>query len=185
MITSWRVSERITIAPDALVLLIGPAGSGKSTFAERWFPAEAVISSDGLRKSIAPSGKKRRLDVFAPLLAATERRLALAALTVVDATNTDWMRRSQLVALARRYQRPSAALVFALALDELLARNLARLSGRVPPATIKQQREAVARDIERLDLEGFEQVQVFGSPGELDRISLEIKRGPLDRASSS
>ena len=41
------------IADDALVLLIGPAGAGKSTWAAANVPPEAVISSDELRALVA------------------------------------------------------------------------------------------------------------------------------------
>ena len=51
----------IRIPPGALVLLIGPAGSGKSTFASRHFDASAVISSDRLRGLLAGDEAEQRV----------------------------------------------------------------------------------------------------------------------------
>jgi hypothetical protein len=43
----------------------------------------------------------------------------------------------------------------------------------------------VARDIDRLDLEGFAAVHVLHSVAEVDAVSLEIEKGPVTRALTS
>lgn len=151
------MAATIAIPENALVVLIGAAGSGKSTFAGRWFPPDAIVSSDALRASTPRSGKKRRLDVFEPLLAAVEERLAQGLLAVVDATNTDWMRRSQLLALARRYGTRPVAMVFDVPLEDCLAWNRTRAKP-VPPSVVRGQAAQIERDLDRLDLEGFESI---------------------------
>ena len=142
------------IPPDALVILIGPAGSGKSTFARRTFPHDAIISSDELRASLQPRGKKRRVDAFEAMLPIIERRLRDGQLTVLDATNTEWMRRNTMTQLARQHARPSVAMVFDVPLDECLTRNQGRPDG-VPASVIRRQWAQLRQDLDRFDLEGY------------------------------
>jgi protein phosphatase len=173
----------ILIPADALVLLIGAAGSGKSTFAARHFPSESIVSSDAIRTSKRTSGwSKGRNDVFAELQPLVDQRLAAGALAVVDATNTEWMRRSELIRSARRHGRAAVAIVFALPIDECLAQNRRRTDA-VPGHTIRRQAAAIARDLDRLDLEGFSLVEVFRSSAEADAARVGIKKGPVARAS--
>lgn len=170
------------VPAEALVLLIGAAGSGKSTFAARWFPDEAIVSSDRLRLRQPPGGKSRRNDVFETLRATVETRLSSPTLTVVDATNTDWLRRSDLIKLAHDRGRPVIGLVFALPLEECLAQNRSR-SDPVPAGVIRRQAAAVTRDLDRFDLEGFSAVHLLRSRADIDQLAVEVERGPEARAS--
>jgi predicted kinase len=162
-----------------LVVLIGAAASGKSTFAARHFAPDCVVSSDRLRAEMtdAPSDAV----VFAELHRRVRARLEGGRLAVVDATNTDWMWRAQLVADARGYGRPAMAIVFNLAVDVCLARNAARAMA-VPSSAIRRQVAEVTRDVERLDLEGFAAVHVLRSVADVDAVTLEIEKGPVTRA---
>lgn len=153
--TTTSRGERIVVPPSALVVLIGAAGSGKSTFARHQFPAEAIVSSDHLRVALAATEPgRRRNDVFEQLLPLVDQRLESGLLTVVDATNADWMRRSELIRLARRHGRPAVAIVFAVPVDVCLSRNASR-SAAVPASVVRRQVVQIHRDTERLDLEGF------------------------------
>ena len=164
------------------MVLIGASGSGKSTFAARVFPPAAVISSDALRASRHATGwSKTRHDVFDDLLGSVEARLAAGDLTVVDATNTDWMRRSELIRIARLHHRPVVAIVFALAAEQCLAARSPEKP--VPAPTIRRQAGVVVADLDRLDLEGFAPVLVFRSREQASTARVEIKRGPDTRAS--
>jgi protein phosphatase len=169
---------RIDIPAGALVVLIGAAASGKSTFAARHFVADSVVSSDRLRAEMtdAPSDEV----VFAELHRLVEARLDDGLLAVVDATNTDWMWRGQLLADARRYDRLVIAIVFDLPLDICLARNTAR-SRTVPSSVIRRQVADVTRDVERLDLEGFAAVHVLRSVADVGAVALKIEEGPVTR----
>ncbi|MFY9613996.1 MAG: AAA family ATPase [Candidatus Dormiibacterota bacterium] len=172
----------IDLPAGALVVLIGAAASGKSTFAARHFLADGVVSSDRLRgEASRPTSDDI---VFAELHRQVQTRLAAGLVAVVDATNTDWMWRAELIAHARRYGRPAIAIVFNLPLGVCLARNAAR-SRTVPASVIGRQAADVARDIDRLDLEGFDAVQVLHSATDVDTVSLEIEKGPATRALSS
>jgi protein phosphatase len=174
----------IELPPAALVVLIGAAGSGKSAFAARHLPPHSVISSDALRAELGRGERDQAVNdaVFDRLRSAIDERLRAAQLVVVDATNTDWMRRSELIRLARQHGRPAVAVVFDLPLDVCLARNRARARG-VRPGVIRRQVEEVERDRDRLDLEGFTAVCVLRSTDQVDRLRVGIDGGPVSRAS--
>lgn len=180
------MDERIVIPPSALVVLIGAAGSGKSTFAQQNFPHEAIVASDVLRRAFRARDARRRNDVFDQLHALVQRRLQAGELTVVDATNTDWMRRSELIRTARQYGRPSVAIVFDLPLEVCLSQNAARPEA-VPPHMVRRQVAAVHNDVDRLDLEGFSPVYVLRtSPFPLvGEGGSGNEKGPVTRASRS
>ena len=176
----------IEIPSNALVLLIGAAGSGKSSFAGRHFAPGDVISSDQLRALVGESESDQRAnaDVFARLESFVHDRLVAGALTVVDATNTDWMRRAALIALARRHHRPVIGIVFDLPLDVCLA-QIATRRRRVRAAIVRQQVADIHRDRARLDLEGFAAIYVLTSTNQVEHVSVEMKKGPVSRALSS
>ena len=177
---------RIEIPASALVLLIGAAGSGKSTFAAGHFASGDVVSSDQLRARIGGSESDQRAneDVFERLQALVQDRLAAGVLTIIDATNTDWMRRTALIGMARHHRRPVIAIVFDLPLEICLSRIAAR-PRTVRAAVVRRQVSEVRRDRDRLDLEGFTAVHLLGSARQVERANVEIKKGPVARALSS
>jgi len=170
--------------PDlALVLLVGASGSGKSTFAARHFDAETVISSDQLRGALAgDEGDQHATDAaFARLHQWLDARLAAGALSVVDATNVEWMRRTELVRRARQQGRSAIGITSDLPLDLCLARNAAR-SRSVRAAVIRRQHDELRRGLDRLDLEGFTAVYVLRNEAEVEGAVVQIEKGPVARA---
>src|SRR6476646_5125575 len=96
---------QITIPELALVVLIGASGSGKSTFARKYFKPTEVLSSDFCRGLVSDdendqSATDAAFDVLHYIAA---KRLAAGRLTVVDATNVSPESRKPIVALARQY----------------------------------------------------------------------------------
>jgi len=173
----------IRIPAGALVLLIGPSGSGKSTFATRHFDASAVISSDRLRGLLAGDEADQRATdaAFQRLDRWVDARLDTGNLAVVDATNVDWMRRAELIGRARQHGRSAVAIAFDLPLDLCLARSAARRR-RVRPAVIRRQHDELRGGLDRLDLEGFSAVHVLRSDAEIERVTVQIEKGPAARA---
>lgn len=82
-----------------VTLLIGPAGAGKSTFAEENFEPQTVISADTVRKLLTGSSKdqSRNAATFVAIHHLLSTRIAMGLPTVIDATN---VRRKDRVALA-------------------------------------------------------------------------------------
>ena len=166
------VSGAIVLPPDALVLLIGVAASGKSTFARAHFAPTEILSSDALRALIAddPAAQGATDDAFDLLHRILAMRLRRGRLSVVDATNVeDWARR-ELLAIARQHRRPVVAIVLDVPLAVALERNAARPSPRPPPSAVRRQHRWLADSLPSLDREGFAAVHRLRSADEVNRV---------------
>ena len=125
------LTQPVIPVPDpALVVLVGPAGAGKSTWAaDRYLPRE-IVSSDQLR-AVVGSGEHdldASVDAFALLdqIVATRSRRRLT--TVVDTLGLDAERRLGYLALARQSGLPAVAVLFET--DPAVCRARNRAAGR-------------------------------------------------------
>jgi len=157
-----------------LVVLVGAAGAGKSTFAARHFAPTEVLSSDAFRERIAGDAADQRATraAFAALHRALQSRLARQLLTVVDATSVAARDRRPLVAAAREAGVPCVAVVLDLPAEVVLARNAGRLERAVPDAVVRRHLVRLETDLRPrgLDAEGFEQVIVLRDPAAVDAV---------------
>ena len=89
----------------SIVLLIGPSGSGKSSFARKHFKPTEIVSSDVCRGLVSDDENDQSVTprAFELLNFTLRQRLALGRLTVVDATNLNPEDRARLVAIAREF----------------------------------------------------------------------------------
>jgi protein phosphatase len=165
----------ISLPSGALVLLVGPAGSGKSTFAARCFKATEVLSSDACRAMVSDDEGDQTANAaaFAILRFIAVRRLRRGRLTVIDATNVARRHRAEYLRLAGRFQRRAIAFYFDLPLEVCLERNRRRPRLVEEDAVAEQWRD-LTRPPERLLEEGFSAVHVFDL--EHDSASVEIAR---------
>ena len=78
-----------TWGPGRLVMLVGPSGGGKTTYALQKWPAHEIVASDQLRSYIAGDfrDQSKNDQVFYALHRLVEARVKSGLLTVVDATN--------------------------------------------------------------------------------------------------
>ncbi len=165
--------------PDfCLVLLVGPAGSGKSTFAARHFLPTEVLSSDRFRAMICDDETEQDVtaDAFHLLHLLAGRRLAWRRLTVVDATNLKSRDRRDLVRLASRQQAASVAVVLDLPPELVRARNLARLR-QVPEHVLTRHLADFHSELSALEHEGFQAIHRIRDAAALE--ALRIERVPL------
>lgn len=149
----------IRIPDPSLVVLIGPAGAGKSTFARRWFAPGEILSSDALRAELGHGEADQRVSrvAFSVLHERLVARLAAGRLTVVDATNLLPEARRSVLARRPDASFPTVALVFDLPPDTIRDRNASRRERTVPRAVVERQLAAMLRvSDERLRAEGFE-----------------------------
>ena len=99
-----RANQLLDIPDFSLVVLIGATGSGKSTFASRWFLPTEVVSSDQARAFVSDDANDQSVsaDAFELVRAITEKRLKHRRLTVIDATNVRTPKRKHWIEITRR-----------------------------------------------------------------------------------
>jgi protein phosphatase len=181
----------LPISTPSLVVLVGVAGSGKSTFAARHFAATEVLSSDFFRGMVADDENDQRAsaDAFELLYHAAHKRLAAGRLTVVDATNVHPDARADALQLAREHDLPAVAIVLDIPLRLCRARNAGRPERVLDPEVLRRQRDALRRGIGGLADEGFDVIHRLTSPEEVDQTrvvriglppDLRHERGPFD-----
>jgi predicted kinase len=144
------------IPADALALLVGAAGSGKSTWAQGHYRPSQIVSSDALRQLVADDAADQSAsrDAFRLLHLVARARLERGLLTVIDATNLRRSARKPLLALAARFGRPYVAVVFDVPLAVLLARNAAR-DRVVPEDVVRRHNDEMAVALEDIQGEGY------------------------------
>lgn len=169
--------------PDpSLVVLVGAAGAGKSTFAARHFPADAVLSSDALRGVVAGDETDQRATraAFSILHRELGRRLAAGRLTVVDATNVTSYARRGLIRRAAAANVPAIAIVFDLDPALVAMRNAGRPGRIVPSDAVERQQRELAASLRRgLEGEGFAAVHLLRDAAEVDAVRIDWS-GPRD-----
>jgi protein phosphatase len=166
--------------PDlCLVVLIGPAGAGKSTFAAARFRPTEVVSSDACRALVADDEGDLSATpaAFEVLHLIASLRLRRRRLTVVDAVSARPRDRRPLLELAAERDCAAVAVVLDLPEDLCVERDRARAGRTVGPRVIAEQRAAIARSLPGLRDEGFAAVHVLGSPGEVE--AAKVRRAPL------
>src|SRR5436305_5306861 len=169
----------ITIPELSLVVLVGPSGSGKATFARRHVRPTESLSSDHFRAVITDDENDQSVtpDAFELLHLTAAKRLAVGRLTVIDATNVQPDAREECLALARRFHVLPVAIVFDIDEAVCLERNAARADRRIPPRVVKSHAEALRRSFRRLRDEGFRAIHVLSTPEEADAAA--VVREPL------
>ena len=162
-----------------MVLLIGPAGAGKSTFAARHFRPTEVISSDQCRALVSDHERNQAAssDAFRLLEQIAALRLKRRRLVVVDATNVDPLDRRPLLALARSHGAPAVAIVFDLPLELCVERATGRESRQVKRGVVRRQWESMLLHLPRLAAEpGVVAVHVLSSDAEAAATTLVRRR---------
>jgi protein phosphatase len=174
----------LTIPNSALVLLIGPAGSGKSTFARRHFRPTEILSSDHYRAVLTDeeADQSATRDVFYLLRLITRNRLKRRKLTVIDATNLKARARSRLLAIAFQFNIPALAIVFQIDPQIRRKRNQERSDRIVPPTVMMEQEVDLEHSLPTLLNEGFTQIYILQSAQQVDSAVIERDLTPRDNS---
>ncbi|NYF79711.1 polynucleotide kinase-phosphatase [Granulicella arctica] len=170
---------KISIPELSLVLLVGPSGSGKSSFARKHFLPTEVVSSDFCRALVSDNENDQSAtgDAFDLLHEIVCKRLARGRLTVVDATNVQPEARKSLIALAKEFHLFAEAIVFDLSERVCQDRNVLRPDRQFGPHVIRNQSQQLRRSLRGLEREGIRHVFKLSSPEEVDAVTIE--RHPL------
>jgi len=165
----------IRLPLGAMVVLVGPAGSGKSTWAARHFLPTQVVSSDACRGILADDETDQTVsrDAFRLLYFILGERLRRGLLTVVDSTALQPSIRAELLKTAAQYSSPTVAIVFALP-TELNEQWNASRERRVPDGALERHRKNLELTLRALPTEGFNTRYTLHSPEELERARVVI-----------
>ena len=179
----------VQIPDPGLVVLCGPAGSGKSTWTARHFAGTEVVSSDQLRAMICddPGDQTVNGPTFELLHRLVRERLSRLRLTVVDATNLEARARQPLRLLARRAGLPAVLVVFDVDQATCNRRDAGR-GRRVGRDVVRQHRRMVDGLDKVLPREGWDVVHKLDaslvSNARVERLPLPPDRrheaGPFD-----
>jgi F420-dependent oxidoreductase-like protein len=162
----------LRLAEGSLVVLVGPPGSGKSTWAASAFAdRQVVVSSDRLRTLVGEGEHDQRAskDAFDVLDLVVERRLRRRLLTVVDTLALDAKWRGRLVAAAERAGVPCVAVAFDVDPAVCRARNRRR-DRPVPPKVMSSMLDGWPAMRDGLGAEGFAAVHVLDPADEPGRV---------------
>lgn len=172
------VRSAVEIPDPSLVLLVGVAGCGKSTFAVEHFTDTEVLSSDQLRAAVADDARDQSAtgDAFAAVRFLLDKRLKRRLLTVVDATNLERRHRLRYRAIADSYEIPTVAIVLDVELEVCLDRDARRSDRTVGEEVLRDQRGDLVRSLRELPDEGYGSVTVLDSAAEVERA--EVVRVP-------
>ena len=170
---------KITLPELSLVALVGPTGSGKSTFARKHFKPTEVVSSDYCRGLVSDdeNSQSATADAFDVLYFIARKRLVAGKLTVIDATNVQSEARKPIVALAREYHCLPVAIVLNLPEKLCHERNHDRPDRTFGPHVARQQSQVLRRSLRHLKDEGFRHVFVLSSPEDVE--TAQVERQPL------
>ena len=169
--------DTFTVPDPALVVLVGPAGCGKSTVARRYFRRQDIVSSDRCRELVSGDAADQDAtpDAFAVLHTIVDKRAKRRRLTVVDATNVTRRERKRFVTVARRHGLPCIALVFALPVEDCQDWALARLERPVAPDIVARQHASLHRTLDRIDDEGFDRIHLIDDFESLEALTVAFE----------
>jgi predicted kinase len=175
-----QLTERIVrVVRPSVIVLCGPAGCGKSTFASKHFKPTQVISSDSCRALVCDDERDQRYQgqTFALLNFLVSQRLSINRLCVVDSTALTPAARKGLLDLARKHQVRAEVFLFNIPIEKCLERDRLR-DQAVGSKVIQAQFELFKQVRTLIGSEAFDQIQEFQDE-DLDNIRIEILYRPI------
>lgn len=172
---------RIRITAPSLVVLCGPAGSGKSTFAARHFAPTAIVSSDGCRAMLGDDERNLAVspEAFELFHTIIDRRLRLRRPTVADSTALRSDARRTLLDIGQRHAVPVTLIVFDVSEEQCYLHDTRR-ERRVGRPVIAQHVRQLQDALRTIPQEGFNAVIMLDDA--LARTSsVEIVAGARER----
>ena len=149
----------IRVLRPSVIVLCGPAGCGKSTFAVRHFRPTHIISSDLCRQLVCDDETDQRYhtQTFALLNFLIGQRLSINRLCVVDSTAVTQGARKCLLELGQKYRVRTELFLFDIPLETCLERDRARPRS-VGPRVIEEQYRLFRQAREGVRTEGFDEI---------------------------
>ena len=169
----------IRVPRRTLLVLCGPAGSGKSTFAAQRFGATTIVSSDYCRAMICDDENNQTVnrDTFELFHLIIQKRLFLGRFTVADSTALQPDARRKLRELSRHYGYFGCLLIFNIAPEICLERNKNR-QRLVEERVIPYHTGLLQRALLDTPQEGWEKIHILGEQDMDVIVEIEDMQGP-------
>ncbi len=177
------MAKQMEIPEFSFVLLIGPSGSGKSSFAKKHFGAAEVISSDYCRFLVSndENNQDATTAAFEVLRFIAAKRLERGLLTVIDATNLQRESRKPLLELARKYHVLPVVIMFDLPQKICAERNKARTDRNISFGVLQRQYTELRNTRRNIKKEGIRIIHHIDSAEEAETCVVERKRLLVDK----
>ncbi len=152
----------ITIPHRTLLVLCGPAGSGKSTFAAQRFAETTIVSSDRCRAMICDDENNQKVnrEAFEVFHMIIQKRLLLGRFTVADSTALQPEARRKLRSLSHYYGYFGCLIIFNIPPETCLERNKSRHRS-VEEQVIPYHTDLLQRTIHDAPHEGWETIHIL------------------------
>lgn len=172
----------LAIPYSSLLILVGTAGAGKSTFAQKNFPRNMSVSTDECREILCGSRRNQKIseDAFDLFYFITEKRLKNSYPTIVDSTALYRKNRQRLREIADSYQFSTTLIFFDLSLEECLQNDQGRTFS-VGEEVIKRQFRSLQKAKEQLEEESYDHIVVLKSREEIDNLSIRLTDSLVER----
>ena len=174
----WKANKimpvTINIPRRTLLVLCGPAGSGKSTFAAQRFRASVIVSSDICRELICDDATNQQVnrDTFDLFYYIINKRMYNGRFTVTDSTALQAEARRRLYELARQHGYLACLLIFNISLTTCLEHNSKRVR-RVEENVLPYHAGLLQQTLRDAPNEGWDQIYVL-EEGDLMNARIEI-----------
>jgi predicted kinase len=165
----------IKLPRRTLLVLAGPAGSGKSTFARRRFAPTEIVSSDYCRALVCDDENNQRVnrDAFDLFYYIIHKRMYQGRFTVADSTALQPEARQRLLDLAQRHGYQTCLLIFNVPEQLSRARNRQR-ARQVEEQVHGYHADLLQQTIQAAPQEGWHQLYIL-SPQQIDATKIEIE----------
>ncbi len=167
-----ETASPIVIPRQTLIVLCGPAGSGKSTFAHRFVKrhyrqgcrATTIVSSDYCRALICDEVTNQQInrDAFDLFYYIIQKRMLQRSLTIADSTALVPEARHRLVEMALRQRFTTCLVVFNMSLQTCIAHDREATRGRVVgEQVIAYHVKQLQRALREIPYEGWDQTYIL------------------------
>lgn len=143
----------------SIVLLIGPIGCGKSTFASKYFGTH-IVSADSLREMISGDAGNQDVsrDAFDLLTLLIDAKMRYDFPVIVDNLNHRPSSRRDMIRLADKYGYNKIGILFDHTDEATCQRQNADRARVVPREIVAKQYNTFRENIKSLETEGFDQI---------------------------
>ena len=160
-----------------LIVLCGPAGSGKSRWAQDRYPAPAIVSSDDCRERIGddPADQSVSPGAFSLFRMILRLRLAAGRPAVADSTALEPATRRVLMDIAREAGVEAVLVLMDMPIELCRERNRGR-DRQVPEVILVRHAGQMKAALAEVGEEGWDRIVRFTTPEEAEG------SGPLTRS---